>query len=257
MDNPQEKFNATVKLLLSKFPSERANQYDDEEWVLYERYVPQVLALTRNYNDSQGGSQPIKPTMDFVLLLVNAAKYFLPSLDVRRYHFGPLTCLCDCSAIHDNDTTNVVHIFLDTADTAFTRVPTGEQDQLLWAFLQSLKCMYHLCTSDFHTSEDEMREGLMIRLKLLQPDDLLLALGYSWLGMAVGAQGRYGEGLELLLKAGKVLEGPAGEIPTRKLIWGYNTSRNYYCMEKYAEAEMLLTAALEDAERLQSWYMQV
>ncbi|KAL3463576.1 P-loop containing nucleoside triphosphate hydrolase protein [Aspergillus heterothallicus] len=49
MKNPQEEFEAATKLLLSKFPSERSNKYDNEEWILYERYIPQVLYLARNY----------------------------------------------------------------------------------------------------------------------------------------------------------------------------------------------------------------
>ncbi|KAM5361674.1 hypothetical protein ACJZ2D_012951 [Fusarium nematophilum] len=61
----------------------------------------------------------------------------------------------------------------------------------------------------------------------------------------------------LLLKAGEVLEGPAGDVSTRKLIWGYNTSQNYYCLGQYDKAELILTEALVDADRLQSWYMQV
>jgi hypothetical protein len=78
--------------------------------------------------------------------------------------------------------------------------------------------MYHFCTSEFNRSEKEMSEGLKIRLELLPHNDLLLALAYSWLGIAVGCQERYSEGLDLLLKAGKVLEGPAREVPKRKLI---------------------------------------
>ncbi|KAL3463577.1 hypothetical protein BJX64DRAFT_256963 [Aspergillus heterothallicus] len=152
---------------------------------------------------------------------------------------------------------NVVGGMLDTADSAYHRCPEEERDLLLWAFLQSLKCMYHFCTSEFKRSEKEMSEGLDIRLKLLSADDLLLALAYSWLAMAVGAQERYEEGLQLLLEAGKVLKGPAGDIPTRRLIWGYNTSRNYYCMGNFDQAEKLLSEALADAERSKSWYMQV
>ncbi len=75
MDNRQEHFEATIKLLLGKLPHERANEYHDEEWVLYERYIPQVLALTNNFNDSQSTSDPLKANMSFVNLLVNAAKY--------------------------------------------------------------------------------------------------------------------------------------------------------------------------------------
>ena len=148
-------------------------------------------------------------------------------------------------------------MFLDTADGAYHKCPETKRDELTWAFLQSLQCMYHLCTSEFARSEKEMTEGLKIRLKLLPPVDLLLALAYSWLSMAIAAQGRYEEGLELLLKAGKVLDGPAGEIPTRRLIWGYNISRNYYCLNRFEEAEKILGESLAEAERLDSWYLQV
>ncbi|KAK7990146.1 hypothetical protein PG989_010461 [Apiospora arundinis] len=233
MDNPQEKFEAAVKILLDKFPPERGNEYNDEEWILYERYIPQVLSLVGNYKESKKQAVPLKADMNFVRLLANAV-----------------------NAIHDNDTTNEVPDLLETAGLAFRSVPVDEQDKLLWAFLQSLNCMHHLCTSEFIKAENEQEEGLQIRLSNLPSDDILLALSYSWLGMAVGAQGRLEEGLELLLKAGKILEGPAGKIPTRKLVWGYNTSRNYYCMERYQDAEVLLTEALSDAERLKSWYLQ-
>lgn len=75
MDDSQEYFEAATKLLLAKLPSERSNKYDDDEFALYELYIPQVLALERSYNDSQQKTNPLKPNMNFVKLLVNAAKY--------------------------------------------------------------------------------------------------------------------------------------------------------------------------------------
>ncbi|KAK1455472.1 hypothetical protein CMEL01_04232 [Colletotrichum melonis] len=231
MDDRQEQFDAATKLLLRKFPGERENKYDNEEWILYEKYIPQVLALSRNYADSQSKPNPLKASMDFVNLLVNAA-----------------------NGIHDNDTTNSVVGLLETADLAYSHCPEDEQDRLTWAHLQSLKCMYHFCTSEFSRSEREMTQGLEIRLEILEPHDLLLALSYSWLGMAVGAQERYEEGLDLLLKGRKILEGPAGKIPTRMMVWSFNTSRNYYCMGRFEEAEDLLSKALAAAEELGGWY---
>lgn len=74
MKNPQEEFEAATRLLLSKFPSERSNKYDNDELVLYERYIPQVLSLARNYNESLLKPRPLKPNRDFISLLVNAAK---------------------------------------------------------------------------------------------------------------------------------------------------------------------------------------
>ena len=73
--NPQEDFEAATRLLLEKFPSQRENKYDDDEWLIYERYIPHVLALVRNYNDSQANSQPLKPNMDFINLLSVAVKF--------------------------------------------------------------------------------------------------------------------------------------------------------------------------------------
>ena len=117
--------------------------------------------------------------------------------------------------------------------------------------------MYHLYTAEFVKAEQEGLEGLEIRTDLLSDDDLLIALSLSWLGMAVGGQERYEEGLDWLLEAGKVLEGPAGEAPSRLMVWRYNTSRNYYCMGKFEEAEELLSLALAEADRTESWYQQV
>ena len=94
-------------------------------------------------------------------------------------------------------------------------------------------------------------------MELLSENDLLIALSYSWLGMAVGGQERYETCLDWLLKAGKILEGPAGEAPCRRMIWRYNTSRNYYCMGRFEEAERLLSLALTEADQIKSWYQQV
>ncbi|KAF2753267.1 hypothetical protein EJ05DRAFT_504920 [Pseudovirgaria hyperparasitica] len=234
MENPQEQFEAATRLLLEKFPPERSNQYNDEEWLIYERYIPSVLALVRDYNDSQKNKSRIKPNMNFVKLLANAV-----------------------NAIHDNDTTNVIPGLLDTSDDAYSKCSDDERDRLLLAFLLSLKCMHHFSTAEFARAEKEMTEGLEIRLRLLDPDDLLISLSYSWLGMAVGAQLRYAEGLDWLLKAGEVLDGPAGKIPTRRMVWGYNIACNYYCMGRFEEAERHLANALADADRLGSWYMHV
>lgn len=74
-DYRQEEFDAATKLLLGKLPHERANKYDNEEWMLLEKYMPQVLALAANYRDSQDRPDPLEANMDFVNLVVNAAKY--------------------------------------------------------------------------------------------------------------------------------------------------------------------------------------
>ncbi|KAI0888151.1 uncharacterized protein GGS22DRAFT_185531 [Annulohypoxylon maeteangense] len=229
MENPQEEFEAAIKLLLDKLPSQDSSKFDDKEWLLYKRYIPQVLALLKNYDDSQTDPNPLKPTMDFVRLLTNSSY-----------------------ALHDNDTMDVIPKLLETADSAYHKCRGEEQDRLLWALLQYLKCIHHFCTSEFARSEREMTECLKIRLELLHHDDTLIALSYSGLGMAVGAQGRYEEGLDWLQKAHKVYEGPAGKNLPKRIVWGYNISRNYYCMGRYAESESCLTKALEIANGLQS-----
>ena len=74
MDNPQESFESAIKLLLSKLPGDRFNKYVNEEWILYEWYLPQALALAHNYTNSQTKPNPLKPNIDFVALMVSAAK---------------------------------------------------------------------------------------------------------------------------------------------------------------------------------------
>jgi hypothetical protein len=117
------------------------------------------------------------------------------------------------SAIHDNATTGAVPIFLGTENDAYYKFPEEDRDRLTWAFFQLLQCLYHLVTSEFDKAECEMKECLQTRLELLPPDDLLIALAYSYLSIAIASQGRLDEGIELMLKAGKIIEGPAGDIP--------------------------------------------
>ncbi|KAI1087828.1 hypothetical protein F5B19DRAFT_46663 [Rostrohypoxylon terebratum] len=234
MDNPQEDFENAIKLLLDKLPSQDSSKFDDDEWILYKRYIPQVLELAKNYEDSQTQPSPLKPTIDFVRLLTNSSY-----------------------ALHDNDTTDVVPGMIETACSAYHKCREEEKDKLVWALLQYLNCIHHFCTSEFARSEKEMTECLKIRLELLHRDDVLVALSYNGLGMAAGAQERYEEGLAWLKKAQRIYEGPAGKNLPKRIVWGYNISRNYYCMGKYAEAEGQLGEALKIADGLQSWYMQV
>ncbi|KAI0857704.1 hypothetical protein F4860DRAFT_505886 [Xylaria cubensis] len=234
MENAQEHFEAATRLFLEKFPSQQSSKFDDEAWLTVERYVPQVLALVKNYNESQSKLDPLKPNMDFVHLLGNAA-----------------------NAVNDNDTVGAGPILLDTASAAYVLCPEEERDHLLWSLIQYLQCVRHFCTSEFTKSEKEMIECLEIRQRLLPADDLLIALAYVGIGQAVGAQERYMEGIRWLLKGGEILKGPAGDAAVRKIAWGYNTSRNYYCMGKFEEAEKLLTAAFDLAKVTQGWYNQV
>ena len=117
---------------------------------------------------------------------------------------------------------------LATADAAYRKCPEQERDRLLWAFLRSLQCMYHLSTAEFTKAEQAGLEGLEIRLELLSDSDLLIALSYSWLGMAVGGQERYVEGTCLL---GKWF----GVITRREIItvWVNLTKPRNYSMQPW------------------------
>jgi tetratricopeptide (TPR) repeat protein len=183
--------------------------------------------------------------------LIHAAKYSNFSL-----HSLELP-LIDLSAMQDKDTAQIIDDLLDTSDQAYHQCPEPDLDQLLWADLLSLKCMSHLVASDFSRAESEMSEVLKIRLELLCRDDLLLALAYSWLSVAIASQGRFSEGLQLLLQAGQVFESSAGDVSAQKMVWQLSIARNYYCMDMFAEAEPLLVEAVAYAESRPSWYQQV
>ncbi len=256
VENPQEKFEAAVKLLLLRLPNNYANKNNNDQWVLYDRYIPQVLALANHYNESQTKPKPLKPTMDFISLLANAVRSVTPAPPPQPPH-GHRPANHTRRAIHDNDTTGAVPVFLDTAEAAYAKCPDDQRDRLTWAFLQSLQCLYHLSSSEFSRAEEEMKECLQTRLELLPPDNLLVALAYSFLSMAIASQGRLEEGLDLVLKAGKILAGPAAEISGPKIFVGFNISRNYYCLGKFQEAEEALSVSLADADGRESWWMQV
>jgi tetratricopeptide (TPR) repeat protein len=247
----QEYFEAAVTLLLMKLPSSRGNTYDNDEWLAYERYVPHVLSLMKRYNQSEARSSTLKSNMDFVRLLINAAQYSNPFL---HWLETPLTAP---SAIRDNDTARITDELLDTANQAYHHSPEPERDQLLWADLLSLKCMSLLVASNFSKAESVMSKVLRIRLNLLCRDDQLVVMAYNWLSVAIASQGRFSDGLQLLLKAGEVFEGPANDVPAHKVVWQLSIARNYYCMDMFAEAEPLLAEAVAYAESRPSWYQQV
>ncbi|CAH0056955.1 unnamed protein product [Clonostachys solani] len=231
-ENKQEHFEAAIQLLLEKFPSQREKNFGNKFWILYEKYLPQVLALVKNYNSSQGKPDPLRPTKSFVILLTNSA-----------------------NSIDDNDTLRIAPELVETADAAYRNCPEEDKDRLLWAFLLTLKAIHHSNTSEFSSSELERRECLEIRQKMLPPNDLLVALAYNGVGLALGCQDRFEEAEQQFVKSGEIFDGPAGEVVSRRLQWKYNMARNNYCMGKYGEAEIRLEEGLALAKELQGWYM--
>lgn len=147
---------------------------------------------------------------------------------------------------------------LQAAKEAYNDTPVEHRNEEIKFFTLSISGLYHHGTSQFRLSETEMRSVLEYRLATCQPDDLLVALAYSWLSMAIASQpGKESQGLPLLLSAGEILQGPAGSVPGRDMIWRFNTARNHYVLGRYDEAEKLLLPAVEEADRVGDWYCSV
>jgi hypothetical protein len=64
----QDNFDAAVVLLLGVFPSRGGSRVIDKDWPTAERYIPQVLALIRNYREEQ----PLRSSSNLCNLICDA-----------------------------------------------------------------------------------------------------------------------------------------------------------------------------------------
>lgn len=167
-------FSRAVTLCLQVFPHPtRSNFRLMHRWTECERYLPHLLALNNRFLD--------RPTLvlgnDIVELFLYGSWYLyerrLPELALPLLHTA-------CMIIKK------------------------KKDEVDW-FLrsrieQSLGCVLFEC-SRFTESEAAFRNALAIRKTEVSPDDILLAHSYQDTALAVTAQCRYNEALDLQKKA--------------------------------------------------------
>ena len=68
-DDRQDDFDATIRLLLDKFPDRGQSLVDERNWRQAERYLPQVLVALQKYGDTQKEQNPLKSSEDFLNLI--------------------------------------------------------------------------------------------------------------------------------------------------------------------------------------------
>lgn len=151
--------------------------------------------------------------------------------------------------VHDNDTSHILPVLLDTGIKALLYFPETSRDMLLYAEFLTLRALNFLCTSEFVRAEESMAEGLNIYLDLIPADSGEITGSYSILGMACGSQGRYEDGAVWFQKA----EQGSAEV-AQKIHENHNAARNCYCMGLYDQADRKLQAAMTGSVELDNWY---
>jgi len=229
----QEGFDGAVKLLLDKFPHRGSLVIMDSLWEEGARYLEQIAAVARNWRDSQGKPEALKPSVDFCNLMADCAWF-----------------------VHDNDAAGVLSLVVDAGKEGYYELPDEVNDPLLEADILLLLCIQDLRgEGDFKSAETHGRKSLQIRNHLERPQDLEMTNCYNYIAVACDSLKRHVEAKELLQKSRDILKGKDDELHTRLLCQNnLNFSRNLFSVEEYQEAEIKLDEAVLQATSFQSWY---
>jgi hypothetical protein len=65
----QEEFDATILLLLDRFPSRGDSLVDERNWAQAEKYLPQALVALQKFRDSQKEQEPLKSSLNLLNLI--------------------------------------------------------------------------------------------------------------------------------------------------------------------------------------------
>jgi hypothetical protein len=69
LDERQDQFDATIRLLLDRFPSRGQSLVDERNWKQAERYLPQVLVVLQAYCNTQKEQHPLKSSLNLLNLI--------------------------------------------------------------------------------------------------------------------------------------------------------------------------------------------
>jgi hypothetical protein len=147
-------------------------------------------------------------------------------------------------------------VLLKTAGHGYAKLEAKDQDRELHAMMLTLTILLHLHTTDFTRAIAEARELFNIRCKLSPHDDAKIARADTLMAIANASAGHYDVGLQWLLKVERLLKGPLGDNADVKITWELNASCNYYLMNEDDRADDLLSDVIEQAKRMNSWYIQ-
>lgn len=79
-DDRQAAFDATILLLLEKFPDRGESLVDERNWAQAEKYLPQVLAALQRYRASQKEQEVLKSSLNLLNLICDTLWYVCASL---------------------------------------------------------------------------------------------------------------------------------------------------------------------------------
>ncbi|KAK0120265.1 hypothetical protein ONS95_011670 [Cadophora gregata] len=233
-DNRQEAFDATILLLLDKFPDRGESLVDERHWKQAERYLSQVLAALGRYCDSQKEQEVLKPSLNLLNLICDTLWY-----------------------LATNDSAGSRDFVLDVAYTAWDKWEFKTDAPLIHAYILARGSDQDLWNGEFQNGTRKALEALNIALEHLSTDNERVVQYSSDYGIALGSAGHYVRGANYIGQALDTFNNDPKRYGVAKgLLLNANMARNSYCSEQYQDAEERLTLILQQSRDLQSLYWQ-
>ncbi|KAH6989252.1 hypothetical protein BKA56DRAFT_727761 [Ilyonectria sp. MPI-CAGE-AT-0026] len=126
---------------------------------------------------------------------------------------------------------------LETAHNVCEREGADADWFLRSRIMSAFGCVLFEC-SHYQNSERYFRQALAVRLKNVDPDDILLAHGYQDIALPVSGQGRYQEAIELQEKALEIIKLNCDDFTRRDMTFHvhHNMARTYEASGNAQEA---------------------
>lgn len=233
-DDRQDDFDATIRLLLDKFPDRGQSLVDERNWRQAERYLPQVLVALQKYSDTQKEQNPLKSSEDFLNLICDTLWY-----------------------LATNDSAGNRDFVLNVAYMAWDKWEHKEDDPLLHAYILARGSDQDLWNGEFQNGLRRARDALDLALKYLKPDNERVVQYNSDYGIAFGSAGNYQRGADYLGRAEEFFNrDPERYGIARGILINANICRNSYCNGQFDDAERRLNKTLEMCREMGSLYWE-
>ncbi|OKL62715.1 hypothetical protein UA08_01361 [Talaromyces atroroseus] len=234
LDDRQDEFDATIRLLLDKFPSRGQSVVDERNWKQAERYLPQVLSAFERYCDTQKEQHPLRSSLNFLNLICDTL-WFLAT----------------------NDSAGNRDFVLSVAYLAWDKWDNKEEAPLIHAYILARGSDQDLWNGEFKNGVEKAHDALELALQYLEPDNERVVQYNSDYGIAFGSDGNYKRGADYLSRAEEFFNADPERYGIAKgILINANISRNSYCNGDFEDAEVRLNRTLEMSREMGSLYWE-
>jgi tetratricopeptide (TPR) repeat protein len=229
----QEAFDNASKLLDSVFPSRpRKSHQMYSVWPICQTYLQHVLSLMENYREESSGPNKLRPSEQFLHLLINCARYLVETQ--AHVELGAV---------------------LDVATSAFEAWEDGPNNLVMLAdILRNVSTMW-LERGDAALCEDSMRRSIDLYHRCGDPDPYLLLAPYNHMGNVASQAQNYEESLEWLEKTEKLTRGLVDDGMKRIALGSQNRGRTLCLLGRVVEGQKKLETAIKEYIESENWAM--